>query len=196
MLLRRVLDAFSVESPNDIRFATSSATIGNAETFEQKNKAIVKFIQDITGSTRVKAIDGKRVYKDLETDSEELRRCRNLLNVRDYVRLNDLFPSAGETIEEKLARLDSLCTLDNPLKAKVHFFYRVPTNGLRVRLTEMVGHSLKVHSFAPTDAKGAPYLELMRCEHCGEYFALGESLPDFPLRRSGLPLSRKRRLLP
>lgn len=180
MLLRRVLDAFNVESPNDIRFATSSATIGNAESFEQKNKAIVKFIQDITGSTRVKAIDGRRVYKELETDSEELRRCRNLLNVRDYLRLNDLFPSAGETIEEKLARLDSLCTLDNPLKVKVHFFYRVPTNGLRVRLTEMVGHSLKVHSFAPTDAKGAPYLELMRCEHCGEYFALGESVNGQP----------------
>lgn len=180
MLLRRVLDAFDVKDPNDIRFATSSATIGNAETTEKKNDAIVKFIQDITRSTRVKPIDGNRDYENRETDSEELRRCRKLLNDRDYVRLNDLFPSPEETIEEKLARLDSLCKMDNPLKAKVHFFYRVPTNGLRVRLTEMVGHSLKVHSFAPTDTTGAPYLELMRCEHCGEYFALGESVKGKP----------------
>lgn len=180
MLLRRVRDAFEIKSPDDIRFATSSATIGNAESFEQKNKAIVKFIRDITGSTKVKPIDGKRVFKDLPSDSEELKRCRNILNVRDYVRLNDLFPAKEETIEQKLAKLDGLCSLDNPLKAKVHYFYRVPTNGLRVRLTEMDGHALKVHSFAPTNAEGAPYLELMRCEHCGEYFALGESVKGHP----------------
>ena len=180
MLLRRILDAFKVKRPNDIRFATSSATIGNAESFEQKNKSIVKFIQDITGNTKVKAIDGKRVFKESFSDSEELKRCRNILNIRDYVRLDDLFPNKDETIEQKLSYLDDLCSLNNPLKAKVHFFYRVPTNGLRVRLTETVGHALKIHSFAPTKVVGAPYLELMRCEHCGEYFAIGESVKDEP----------------
>lgn len=180
MLLRRVLDAFHVKSPNDIRFATSSATIGNAETYEQKNEAIIRFIQNITGSTRVKAIDGKRVFQELPTDSDELKRCRQILSVGDYVRLDRLFPSKDETIEQKLVRLDSLCSLDNPLKSKVHFFCRVPSNGLRVRLTEKVGHALKIHSFSPTDVEGAPYLELMRCDHCGEYFALGESVKDHP----------------
>lgn len=176
MLLRRVLDAFSINNPDDIRFATSSATIGNASSTAQKNKDIVKFIKDITGSSKVMAIDGQRVFKTLPTDSPELQRCRQILNINDYVKLDILFPDAGETIEQKLEKLDALCSLANPLKAKAHFFYRVPSNGLRVRLTDRIGSVLKVHSTAPVNNTGAPYLELMRCEHCGEYFALGESV--------------------
>lgn len=180
MLIRRVLDAFDIQNPDDIRFATSSATIGNATSFAQKNASIVKFIQDITGSKKVIAIDGKRVYKQLPTDSPELVSCRQILSIEDYVRLDRLFPKQGETIEEKLAQLDALCSLPNPLKAKLHLFYRVPTNGFRVRLTESVGHALKVYSHAPLQTSGAPYLELMRCEHCGEFFALGETVPGAP----------------
>ena len=180
MLIRRVLDAFDIQDPDEIRFATSSATIGNASSAAQKNAAIVKFIGDITGSKKVIAIDGKRVYRQLSTDSPELTRCRSILNIQDYVRLDTLFPSKEETIEEKLARLDALCALPNPLKAKLHLFYRVPTNGLRVRLTETVGNALKVYSHAPLQASGAPYLELMRCEHCGEFFALGETVKGQP----------------
>lgn len=175
MLIRRVLDAFSTNA-NAIRFATSSATIGNATSEAEKNAAIVRFIQDITGSRKVVAIDGKRVSYHQPSDSEELKRCRSLLSINDYVRLDKLFPQAGETIGQKLARLDALCSQANPLKAKLHFFYRVPSNGLRVRLTEMTGNALKVYSSSPTESTGAPYLELMRCEHCGEFVALGESI--------------------
>ena len=176
MLLRRVLDAFDIQNPNLIRFATSSATIGNASSPSQKNAAIVKFIQDITGSTNVVAIDGQRVFKQLPTDPAELNSCRKTLSINDYVRLDTLFP--GGTIEDKLAKLDALCSLPNPLKAKLHLFYRVPSNGLRVRLTDTVGNALKVYSHAPVQTVGAPYLELMRCEHCGEFFALGETVKD------------------
>ena len=180
MLIRRVLDAFDIQDANTIRFATSSATIGNASSTAQKNASIVKFIKDITGSSNVVAIDGDRKYKVLPTDSPELQRCRSLLNINDYVRLDELFPNSGETIEQKLEQLDALCNLSNPLKAKLHLFYRVPTNGLRVRLTETVGHALKVRSFAPLQSTGAPYLELMRCEHCGEFFAVGETVDGAP----------------
>lgn len=176
MLIRRVLDAFNIQKPDDIRFATSSATIGNASDTKQKNVAIVKFIQDITGSRNVVAIDGNRVYKEQPGDSPELRRCRNLLNVNDYVRLDELFPDEGETIEAKLSHLDFLCSLVNPLKAKLHLFYRVPTNGIRARLTDYVGNALKLYSHVPVQKSGAPYLELMRCEHCGNFFAMGETV--------------------
>jgi len=182
MLLRRVRDAFDLKEPDDIRYATSSATIGNAASQDQKDAAIVKFIGDITGSRKVKAIDGKRSFKPDPSDSPELKRCREILNLNDYVRLDTLFPSSGETIEDKLTRLDALCSLPNPLKAKVHFFYRVPSNGLRVRLNEFhgSGKALKVHSSSPINSTGAPYLELMRCEHCGEFVAIGESVTGEP----------------
>ena len=180
MLIRRVLDAFSINSADDIRFATSSATIGNATSVSQKNAAIVKFIHDITGSNKVIPIDGKRLYKQDPSDSAELTRCRELLNIADYIRLDELFPNQGETIEEKLAQLDALCSLPNPLKAKLHMFYRVPSNGLRVRLTDLVGQAWKVYSHAPLQSTGAPYLELMRCEHCGEFFAMGETVNGEP----------------
>lgn len=51
MLIRRVLDAFGVEA-KDVRFATSSATIGNAETPEEEKEneeKLRQFISDITG---------------------------------------------------------------------------------------------------------------------------------------------------
>lgn len=180
MLIRRVLDAFGIQDPDIIRFATSSATIGNATSVTHKNTAIEKFIKDITGSKKVVSIDGNRVYKDLPGDTQELKRCRNILNIEDYVRLDKLFPDDRETIEDKLAKLDSLCSLPNPLKAKLHLFYRVPTNGLRVRLTDFIGNSLHIYSHTPIQNNGAPYLELMRCEHCGNFLALGETVKGNP----------------
>lgn len=177
MLIRRVLDAFGVTNTDEIRFATSSATIGNATSQQEKDRAIVKFISDITGSRRVKPVDGKRMFTVSPNDPVELTNCRNILGLEDYVRLDRLFPDPGETIIQKLERLDALCELPNPLKAKVHFFYRVPSNGLRVRLNETEpDHTFKLYSMTPAVVTGAPYLELMRCEHCGEYFAVAETV--------------------
>lgn len=175
MLLRRVLDAFDVKA-DDIRFATSSATIGNASSKEEKAVAITRFISDITGSTKVEAVDGERKFKAKDGDSDELKRCQEFLNINDYMRLDQLFPGDDST-EEKLSKLDALCNLSNPLKAKVHFFYRVPSNGLRVKLDEIDSdNTLKLYSTTPSIVNGTPYLELMRCEHCGEYFAVGETV--------------------
>lgn len=68
------------------------------------------------------------------------------------------------------------------MKLKVHYFYRVPNNGLYVRLNEFNDGSFKIYtenrlnnsnklSTSHTEEE-TPLLELSRCKHCGEYVAL------------------------
>lgn len=194
MLIRRVLDAFSLE-PSEIRFATSSATIGNAKSkseLEENNEKLKDFISKITGVSleQVDLITGERDSKITDATNPDVARCRKLLHLNDYVQLNDLFPSEDESIESKLRKLDDLCSLEaSPLKAKVHFFYRVPNNGLRVRLDDFKDGIFKINSTIPLSHKSTPYLELMRCEHCGEYFAVGESVPGYSHKYRALTAS-------
>lgn len=182
MLIRRVLDAFSLDA-SEIRFATSSATIGNAKNKEEEsinNGKLKEFISKITGAplAQVELISGKRNAEITDATNPEVARCRRLLHFNDYIRLDVLMPGDGETIESKLARLDKLCSLqESPLKAKVHFFYRVPNNGLRVKLNDFKDGVFNIKTTIPVSSDITPYLELMRCEHCGEYFAVGESVP-------------------
>ena len=195
MLIRRVLDAFKQE-PGEIRFATSSATIGNDNTDEGKERSkkdLLQFISDITGvpKEQIEPITGDRDIKyDVDTN-DEVRRCRHLLDESDYVSLKELFPNENESIEEKLSKLDALCGLEeDPLKAKVHYFYRVPNNGLRIQLDDHHHGVFNVKAESGLDSDQSPYLELMRCDHCGGYIAVGESVPgsqnEFrPLTKSG-----------
>lgn len=48
------------------------------------------------------------------------------------------------------------------LKVKVHYFYRVPTGGLHVRLTELDGAAFHIHTDTEigraADAAGAPLI--------------------------------------
>lgn len=180
MLIRRVLDAFDLDA-KDIRFATSSATIGNAKTEEEQaenDQKLQKFISDITGAPveQVELITGKRLVKNSSTTDPRVSKCREILGRNDYVTLDELI-AEGETIEQKLEILDELCGLESdPLKAKVHFFYRVPNNGLRVQLDHHNDGVFEIKANIPATSNQSPYLELMRCEHCGEYFAVGESV--------------------
>lgn len=180
MLLRRVLAAFNVD-PSDVRFATSSATIGNATTDEEKrenDEKLRQFISDISGvdKEQIKLITGDRVPSAISNDLEK-ERCRKLLSNNDYVRLDALFPDGN--IIDKLNRLDEMCNGDDaPLKAKLHLFYRVPNNGLRVRLDKHSEGVFDVFPSIPVNSEEIPCLELMRCSHCGEYFAAAESVPN------------------
>lgn len=182
MLIRRILDAFSLDA-SEIRFATSSATIGNAKTKEEEkvnNDSLKEFISNITGAplSQVELITGERNAKITDATDPEVARCRKLLQLNDYIRLDALMPGDNETIESKLSRLDKLCSLqESPLKAKVHFFYRVPNNGLRVQLNDSENGVFNIKTTIPVSSAPTPYLELMRCEHCGEYFAVGEAVP-------------------
>ena len=181
LLFRRLLLAFDTKR-DELHFAASSATIGNDTDKKEQEKALQKFISDISGidCSKIDVIDGKRVkYESAATD--EFSNCKRTLSTCDYIKLSELFPHLTTT-EARLAKLDELCDESRPeaerLRAKVHFFYRVANTGIRVRLDDWADRSkgvLRLHSLTPTNSDDkTPYLELVRCEHCGEYIAIGE----------------------
>lgn len=193
MLLRRVLLAFGMKA-SSLHFATSSATFGNATTHEERKEAEKKlrdFIAGVTGiqEKQVKVIDGRRIGEK-EIPAGQDHDCWRKLFDEEYVSLSELFPGQG-SIEEKLALLDEMCDRvpkdkdGNPiLKAKVHYFYRVPNNGMFARLVEHENGSFKIYTKntinqenkvfnTPTEkVSDVPMLELSRCKRCGEYVAL------------------------
>lgn len=173
MLLRRVLKAFDV-TPDQVRFATSSATIGNGEDEDLKLK---EFIAGISGQShsQIKIIKGERTLGDYSDES--VREYAERLMEKEYLPLNELIGGEGESIEDRLEVLDSLC--EKGMKAKLHLFYRVLTNGLRVKLTEHKDGFFKIYPESPLDSKDkTPYLELRRCKKCGEYLAIAEQNED------------------
>ena len=179
MLIRRVLQAFNIDDPNKIRFALSSATIGNEDDATKRTEQLLEFISKLTGVDKenITTISADRVAKSVSIN-KDIERCRKVLIDNDYVKLDELFPSG--TITEKLSQLDAMCnddgSVDVPLKAKVHFFHRVPNNGLRICLDDVLeSGAFKVKSFTPTNTK-TPALELMHCEKCGEFFAVAEEV--------------------
>lgn len=186
MLIRRVLMAYGVTT-DEVRFATSSATIGNGS--ENAKEELKDFIAGITGlqTNQVKYVDGKR--KGIEVVPEEDKEYWLKLindNHDGYIKLDDLIKE-GDTIEEKLVRLDEMCQkaedmgLDD-LRVKVHYFYRVPNHGLYVDLAD--SHYTEDGSFrvylenksGQRSKDDAPLLEMSRCKHCGEYVAIAEEV--------------------
>ena len=140
MLLRRVLLAYGVTT-DDVRFATSSATIGSND--ERSREELIHFIAGITGlqSNQIRYVDGKRKGIDSlpEEDREAWLRLVND-NYDGYIKLDELIPE-GDTIEQKLTILDKMCQKAEDegledLRVKVHYFYRVPNHGLYVDLTD------------------------------------------------------------
>ncbi len=187
MLLRRVMLAFDVD-PVDVRFATSSATFSNSEPGSEEAKAdelqLRKFISGISGVgvDQVKVVSGERLgEKELPNaplSDEDKQRWGKLLRA-DYIRLDEIFTEPGLSIEEKLQQLDDMCKRAEALdplmmKAKVHYLYRVPNNGLFVRLNGHENGSFRIYDqniIDDTKLAKEPLLELCRCSHCGEYVA-------------------------
>jgi len=172
MLMRRVLLAFNV-TPENVRFATSSATIGNKKS---DRDALADFICGVSGQSKEQLVivDGERDVPQNHT--AEVARCQKIMHTEGqdgYVRLDTLFPE-GKNIEEKLRKLDKVC--EDGLKAKVHFFFRVLNNGFKVRLDKFDKDGcFKIYTEIPIyDNDNTPYLELMRCQQCGEYVAIGK----------------------
>lgn len=186
MLIRRVLMAYGVTT-DEVRFATSSATIGNGS--ENAKEELKDFIAGITGlqTNQVKYVDGKRKGIDVipEEDKEYWLKLIND-NHDGYIKLDDLI-TEGESIEEKLVKLDEMCQKAEDmgledLRVKVHYFYRVPNHGLYVDLAD--SHYTEDGSFrvylenksGQRSKDDAPLLEMSRCKHCGEYVAIAEEV--------------------
>ena len=188
MLLRRVLLAFGVDA-KDVRFATSSATFGNGEDKEKEECELKDFISGITGlqHEQVEVVGGLRIGEKEIPSGEDEDVWRKIFQA-DYVALDELYPG-NESIPEKLQKLDAMCQREEErykalgkkvpdMKLKVHYFYRVPNNGLFVRLDEFADGSFKIYTENSIESSGGkeerPLLELSRCKHCGEYVALAQ----------------------
>lgn len=178
MLLRRVMMAFNVD-PSDIRFATSSATFANDDdpTAKDANEEKLRgFIAGLTGldCNQVRIVDGKRngrIPEGIDYDRWKM------IYDRDFVALDSLFPEGS--VADKLHQLDEMCSrlgdsLD--MKIKVHYFFRVPNNGLYVKLTEHQDGTFKIYTRNEVNGENddAPLLELSRCRTCGEYSAIAK----------------------
>lgn len=162
LLLRRVLQACG-KKPNEIKFATSSATIGNDD-----NK-LKQFIADITGQEAqdIEIVKGERTTPQSLEDNKA-----KLLHNNNFVLLNQLFPS-GSTIE-KLANIDGLC--DENLKVRLHYFIKCLTGGLYVdpaKLTDNQCFRL-LPSIPLVEGKldSAP-LNAYYCSECGAIVGMG-----------------------
>ena len=159
---------------------------------EQAKRELQTFISDLTGTSipQVKVIDGIREGEELLTANcplpEEDKKLWSLICKSDYIELDKLFHEGK--IADKLRKLDEMCQRVEELyeadkkdeektgkkakilmKCKVHYFYRVPNNGMYVRLDEFQNGAFKVYTQKPVEQEDGklPLLELCRCKHCG-----------------------------
>ena len=176
MLLRRVLLAFDVDA-EQVHFATSSATFGNGEDKEKEEKELKEFIAGITGTgiEQIDVVGGERIGEKKIPDNVDKDRWERIFH-EDFVYLSSLFPDEA-SVEEQLKSLDEMvdrmgaCT---DLKVKVHYFYRVPNNGIFVRLDQINDDgTFQLYTENKLDAGSTvPLIELTRCKNCGEYVAI------------------------
>ena len=98
LLLRRVLDACG-KAPNEIRFATSSATVGDGKD------DLIQFISDITGQEReqITVIEGKRTRPKVLNDEKA-----TLLLNNNFVFLDELISDETISIEDKIEQINNL----------------------------------------------------------------------------------------
>ena len=180
MLLRRVLMAFNVKA-TEVRFATSSATIGNGGAAQRER--LQQFISGISGLPKdeIKVIQGKR--KEAEVPDDEYKPIWLRLlneNTDGYIPLNKLVEGKG-SIAEKLEVLDRMCNIAeerglDDLRMKVHYFYRVPNGGLFADISRLTDGSFELLTENKDNKqRTTPLLELQRCKKCGEYLAVANA---------------------
>jgi len=184
LLIRRILIAFGVTA-DQVRFATSSATLGDDGDFTK----LKQFIADISGkeSDDIEVINGSRVMTDNQkinynifTKQDILSRERveiiqNSLLLKDYIKLTELI-TENNSIAEKLEILDALCEAGMP--AKVHYFFKVLDNGLSVKLDKVTEENtfelFTTEELQDDENHTSPLLEFCRCQKCGNYIAVAQ----------------------
>ena len=201
MLLRRVMMAFEV-TKETVRFATSSATIGDKEDPDGEAD-LTDFISKITGleKEQIRVIGGKRIGLNTIPQGPDTIYWQRIINEntghnrQGFIALDKLFDYPG-TIQEKLEHLDRMCEEVEmmgltDLRVKLHYFYHVPNQGLFVDLNQQHDGAFCIftHNNQKDASAEAPLLELSRCKACGEYVAIAEVVDE----ENGIyqPLSRE-----
>ena len=186
LLIRRVLDAFDTPIEN-VRFATSSATVGG-EGGEEKLK---KFISDITGKSedQIEVVTGNRSLQNAwgKTFDE--------LHNKTFLTLDEMIPGDG-SVEEKLEAIDHLCEKDSyekSLRVKLHFFAKALNRGLYVDMRTGYDTTFELKDTIPLDNETGMYdshvLEAKYCSHCGSVFAKAEITEDNKLSRGEISIT-------
>ena len=163
LLIRRVLDAFDTPLDN-VRFATSSATVGDASVINQ----LKEFIANITGKNKkeIEVITGSRQLQVINNTQ-----YTSLQN--HFLTLNEMFPKLPD-FESQLGELDKLCS--NGLKVKVHLFVKALNRGLFIELGR--NNNFGLIDTIPIDSQTHSFdkhvLEARYCSDCGCVFAYGE----------------------
>jgi len=180
LLIRRVLDAFDTPIEN-VRFATSSATVGD----EGGKEKLKKFISDITGKLedQIEIVPGNRSLQSA------WGRSFVELHNKTFLTLDEMIPDNG-SVEAKLEAIDHLCEKDNEeksLRVKLHFFAKALNRGLYVDMLKNGGAKFQLMSLIPLDKETGSYdshvLEAKYCSHCGTVFAKAEITGDNKLSR-------------
>ena len=174
MLVRRVLKAFGITDPNNVHFATSSATVGDSDD------KLLKFISGITGQNNpiIKIIKGHRSTPDfsLATINNRADKYKLLAQLKqdDYVYLQNLIPYKNN-VNARLEELDRLC--QGGLKAKIHFYVEALTNGIYANLEDIMNgaQQFRLETEIPFDTNtyklDSRYVGLVHCEKCGTILA-------------------------
>ena len=175
MLLRRVLKACG-KKKEEIKFATSSATIGDGEGAE---KELLQFISDITGQEtgKIKRIAGYR-----STPATTNTVIQEKLKQNDFILLKDLIED-NSNIEEKLALLDKLSdkSQGQNLRIRLHYYLQTLNGGLYIDLRKLRdANTFKLYKNIPlVDGKlDTHFLEAYYCKKCGSLVGYGELLED------------------
>ena len=175
MLIRRVLKACGKDA-NDIKFATSSATIGSGDK-EAKSK-LKEFISNITGQEldKIEVIEGRRTEPKVDDG-----RIKNSLKEKDFVLLKDLISEGA--IEEKLAKLDELA--DAGLRIRLHYYLQTLNMGLFVDPRKVEDGKFVLSNTIPLeDGKlDKHYLDAYYCKECGAVLGYGEMDNDHKFSR-------------
>lgn len=200
--IKRILEAFD-RTPDQVRFACTSATIGG----EEGAQSLAEFISTVTGQSveQIKVIGGQRLVKPLDKiqlDNE--LKANNLPSVEKVLSLrNKINEVAGMTLQQMwewlcpeipferknllkaLQLLDKLCEMSqgdiSVLSLRAHFFMRA-ISGLYVCANENCPGAnpaiplyghLTTYKASVCPQCGSPLLEIVQCKRCGGYVLMG-----------------------
>ncbi|WP_454986146.1 DEAD/DEAH box helicase [Capnocytophaga bilenii] len=203
LLIRRIIDAFQVDTQN-LRFAITSATVGNGI---EAQKQLKDFMSSLCGIdiSQIEIISSKRKWEELPNNDLNIQKLLNSLNIKDkklaalrkylyekdFAKLEDLtqFLPNSQTIEEKLEAIDTISDIttfsgSNILPLRGHFFARsiggvyVCSNPNCEKHKDFQHHSPlgTMTTFAEKKCQycGYPMYELVACRSCGNELFMAE----------------------
>lgn len=200
--IKRILEAFGT-TPEQVRFACTSATIGG----EEGSQSLAEFISTVTGLPveHIKVIGGQRLVRPLDKDQLEADlKSNNLPSVDKVLSLRDKINNVSgmtlqqmwewlcpETVFDKtnllpaLKLLDMLCEMSQGstpvLSLRAHFFMRT-ISGLYACANENcngVNPAIPMYGHLTTYKAsvcpkcGMPLLEIVQCKRCGGFVLMG-----------------------